>query len=560
MLSNLKIENVAIIKKAVIDFKDGFNVMTGETGAGKSIIIDSLNAVLGERTSRELIRTNCDYAQVSAYFYDNSFAVNQILNEFDVPVEDDSSIIITRKMTQDGKNVCKINSVPVTVSMLKKLGKTLVNIHGQADNQTLLNEDNHRIYIDRLAENTQISAEFTEKYNRYIEVLTQLKSLNIDEEQKLRRIDILDYQIEEISSAKIEIGEWDELKQQQMLFRNTEKLTQVLETAYSYLNGNDDDQGAVSLCFNALNKINSVTEFSETVKNAADSLEESAYNLTDVSEQIKSVIESLDFDERSIQQVEERLDILYELSRKYGKTEEEILEFYDRAVEERESIVNSDELKKELTQKVKIAYNDALESAKELSQTRKNAAKLFSQNVCEQLKFLDMPSVKFSVKIDECELNSNGIDTVEFYLSANAGEDPKPLSKIASGGELSRIMLAIKSVLSEKDGISTLVFDEIDTGVSGSAAQKIAIKLKQVSSNHQVICVTHLAQIAAYADEHLLISKSEVDGQTYTKLTSLDNEMRKKEIARIMGGMNITEAMLESAAQMLSLAQTEVDK
>ncbi len=560
MLSNLKIENVAIIKKAVIDFKDGFNVMTGETGAGKSIIIDSLNAILGERTSRELIRTNCDYAQVSAYFYDDSFAVKRILGEFDIPVEDDSSILITRKMTQDGKNVCKINSVPVTVSMLKKLGKTLVNIHGQADNQTLLNEDNHRIYIDRLAENSEISDDFTEKYNRYTELSAQLKSLNIDEEQKLRRIDILDYQIEEISCAKIEVGEWDELRQQQLLFRNTEKLTQFLETAYSYLNGNDEEQGAVSLCFNALNKINSVTEFSESVRNAAGSLEESAYNLTDVSEQIKTVIDSLDFDERSIQEVEERLDVLYELSRKYGKTEEEILEFYDRAVKERESIINSDELKKELTQKVKTSYNDALESAKKLSQTRKNAAKLFSQNVCEQLKFLDMPSVKFSVKIDECELNANGIDTVEFYLSANAGEEPKPLSKIASGGELSRIMLAIKSVLSEKDGISTLVFDEIDTGVSGSAAQKIAIKLKQVSSNHQVICVTHLAQIAAYADEHLLISKSEVDGQTYTKLTSLDYEMRKKEIARIMGGINITGAMLESAEQMLSLAQTEVDK
>ena len=557
MLSNLKIENIAVIKNAVIDFKDGFNVMTGETGAGKSIIIDSLNAVLGERTSRELIRTGCDFAEVTAMFYDGSDEVNAILNEFDIPVEDDGAILIVRKMSPDGKNSCKINSVSVTVSMLKKLGKQLVNIHGQADNQTLLNEENHCSYIDRIAENGKLFEEFSQSYNKYVSLKNQLDSLNIDEEQKLRRMDMLDYQISEIEAAKVSVGEWDELKEKQTLFRNTEKLSTVLGTAYAYLDGNDEAQGAVQLSFGALNKLNSVADISKDISELAATLEEKAYDLSAVCEQVRDLLDSLDFDENSVTQVEERLDVLYELSKKYGKTEEEILEYYASAVEERNSIENSDEIKRRLTIEVKEAYEKALEKAKELSKTRMYAGNLFSKNVCEELKFLDMPSVRFAVDIKDCPLCENGIDKVEFLLSANVGEDLKPLSKIASGGELSRIMLAIKSVLSEKDGISTLVFDEIDTGVSGSAAQKIAVKLKQVSASHQVICVTHLAQIAAYADEHLLISKSERDGQTYTELRSLDFDERKRELARIMGGFNVTDAMLESAEQMLLGAKVD---
>lgn len=557
MLSNLKIENIAVIKNAVIDFKDGFNVMTGETGAGKSIIIDSLNAVLGERTSRELIRTGCDFAEVTAMFYDGSDEVNAILNEFDIPVEDDGAILIVRKMSPDGKNSCKINSVSVTVSMLKKLGKQLVNIHGQADNQTLLNEENHCSYIDRIAENGKLFEEFSQSYNKYVSLKNQLDSLNIDEEQKLRRMDMLDYQISEIEAAKVSVGEWDELKEKQTLFRNTEKLSTVLGTAYAYLDGSDEAEGAVQLSFGALNKLNSVADISKDISELAATLEEKAYDLSAVCEQVRDLLDSLDFDENSVTQVEERLDVLYELSKKYGKTEEEILEYYASAVEERNSIENSDEIKRRLTLEVKEAYEKALEKAKELSKTRMYAGNLFSKNVCEELRFLDMPSVRFAVDIKDCPLCENGIDRVEFLLSANVGEDLKPLSKIASGGELSRIMLAIKSVLSEKDGISTLVFDEIDTGVSGSAAQKIAVKLKQVSASHQVICVTHLAQIAAYADEHLLISKSECDGQTYTELRSLGFDERKRELARIMGGFNVTDAMLESAEQMLLGAKVD---
>lgn len=555
MLSSLQIENIAIIKEAVIDFRDGFNVMTGETGAGKSIIIDSLNAILGERTSRELIRTGCDYASVNACFYDNSKTVNDILKEFEIEAEEDNSILISRKMTADGKNTCKINGVTVTVSMLKKLGKALVNIHGQSDNQALLNPDYHCAYIDSIADNEQIYSKFKTSYDEYISALNKLKKLDYDEEQKARRLDMLTYQINEIESADIRVGEYDELKERQSFFRNAEKLSTALNISLEALNGTNDSEGAASLSLTASNKLNSCADESEKISDVVKRIEECSYILSDCCDEINSLLDELDFDENDVNSVEERLDLLYNIFRKYGKTEQDVLDFLQNAIAEKDSIVNSDELKEKLTRQVKELYNTALENAKELSKTRIYAGNSFCLKVCEELKFLDMPSVKFFVNITPVELNENGIDNVEFFLSANVGEEPKPLHKIASGGELSRIMLAIKSVLAEKDGISTLVFDEIDTGVSGSAAQKIAIKLKEVSQSHQVICVTHLAQIAAYANEHKLIEKAERDGQTYTSLRSLDFESRKKELARIMGGISVTDALLQSAEQMLKEAE-----
>ena len=557
MISNLQIENVAIIKKAVIDFKDGFNVMTGETGAGKSIIIDSLNAVLGERTSRELIRTNCDYAAVSAQFYDNSGQLNNILAEFDIEPEEDGSLVISRKMTSDGKNTCKVNGVSVTVSMLKRLGKALVNIHGQSDNQALLNPEYHCTFIDSVAENFEVFQNFSASYEDYVSAKQRLEALNVDEGEKARRYEMLSYQIDEIEKAKITVGEWDELRSQQELFRNAEKLCSALNASYSCLNSNDEAEGAVELCFGASNKLSQVSDISDDIDTLSQKIESCAYMLSDLSDELRRMLDSLDFDEADINSVEERLDTLYELSKKYGKTEEEILRYYENALEQRNAIENSDELRIKLEKQVKELYDRAYDNALELSKTRKKAGEFFSKNVCEQLKFLDMPSVKFYVEIKECALCENGIDTVEFFLSANVGEEAKPLHKIASGGELSRIMLAIKSVLAEKDNIPTLIFDEIDTGVSGSAAQKIALKLKEVSKTHQVICVTHLAQIASFADEHMLISKSEENGQTYTQLVSLGFEERKRELARIMGGIEITELMLENAEQMLKLAQNK---
>ena len=557
MLSNLQIENIAIIKNAVIDFNDGFNVMTGETGAGKSIIIDSLNAVLGERTSRELIRTGCDFASVSAVFYDKSDAVNSVLSELDIMPEDDGSIIISRKITADGKNNCKINGVSVTVSNLKKLGSFIVNIHGQLDNQALLNPEFHMSYIDSIADNASLIEKYRESYNEYTETLKALEKLNVDEEQKMRRLDTLSYQIKEIENAHIVPGEYASLKEKQSFYRNAEKLTAALNSAYEALNGNSDIDGAVSLSFAASNKLNSCADMPESVNELSKRIEESAYNLSDCADELGSVLDSLEFDESDVNFVEERLALIHDLSRKYGKTEEDIIEYYDNAVSELDSIENADELKIKLEKELKEKYRVALENAKELSKSRFFAGNSFCLNVCEELKFLNMPNVKFFVEINPTELNENGIDTVEFFLSANAGEAPKPLHKIASGGELSRIMLAIKSVLAEKDNIGTLVFDEIDTGVSGSAAQKIAIKLKSVSSSHQVICVTHLAQIAAYADRHMLIEKAEKEGHTYTSVRALNFDERKRELARIMGGMSITQSLIDSAEHMLNDAQNK---
>ncbi len=551
MLSNLQIENVAVIKKAVIDFRDGFNVMSGETGAGKSIIIDSLNAVLGERTSRELIRSDSSSALVSAVFYDNSSEVKSILNEFDIEPEDDGSIIISRKMTEDGKNICKINGMSATVSMLKRLGKQLVNIHGQLDNQSLLNPDNHCSYVDRIAENSAVLDDFKLSFNKYSEALKQLNSLEFNEEQKARRLDILNFQIDELEKAKIRVGEWEKLKQKQQLFRNSERILELLNTSYTALNGSDETEGAVSLGFTAAKCLQNAANLSENFESLSKNIEDSVYELSAYCDEVRNLLDGMEFDESDIDAVEERLDLLYRLSKKYGATEEDMLEFYSRAVEERNGIENADELREKLKKQVSELYNEAFTKAKELSKTRKKAGGSFSVNVCEELKFLDMPSVKFYVNIDETEMNENGIDSVEFFLSANAGEAPKPLHKIASGGELSRIMLAIKSVLADKDNIGTLVFDEIDTGVSGRAAQKIAMKLKQVSSTHQVICVTHLAQIAAFADEHMLIEKTEKDGKTFTELRSLDYIGRKYELARIMGGLTVTESQLKSADELL---------
>ncbi|MDO4848050.1 MAG: DNA repair protein RecN [Clostridiaceae bacterium] len=555
MISSLQIENIAIIKNAAITFDDGFNCLTGETGAGKSIIIDSLNAILGERTSRELIRTGCDYAEVKAVFYDKSEKVNSVLSQLDIEPEADGSIIISRKMTADGKNNCKINGVTVTVSMLKILGKQLVNIHGQLDNQALLNPEFHCEYVDSIAENSELLENYRVTYGQYCEVSRQLEQLNYDEEQKARRLDTLSFQISEIEAANITVGEYEQLKDRENFFRNAEKLSSFMNASFEALSGNGENEGAVSLSFSAANKLEGCSESSEKLSALAKRLSECAYELSDCSDELSSMLDELDFNEADVNAVEERLDLLYNLSRKYGKTEQDILDYYDSAVKERDSIEHADELRIKLEDEKRALYSLSYEKALLVSASRKSAGKAFCDKVCEELKFLNMPSVKFFVNIDECEMNENGIDSVEFFLSANLGEAPKPLAKIASGGELSRIMLAIKSVLAEKDGISTLVFDEIDTGVSGSSAHKIAVKLKEVSKTHQVICVTHLAQIAAFADEHMLIEKSERDEHTYTDVQSLEYESRVQELARIMGGNAITPELLESARQLLENAK-----
>lgn len=555
MLSNLQIENIAVIKSASIDFENGFNVMTGETGAGKSIVIDSLNAILGERTSRELIRSGADSASVCAEFQNVGDNVKNELEK--LGIEKDDTLIVSRKLTPDGKNVCRINGMPATVSMLKALGVQLVNIHGQLDNQSLLSPETHCYFIDKLAGSGRELNEFKELYSLYIKKENELKSLNTDVNEKNRRLDILNYQIEEIQKADIRPGEKDELTEKLGFLRNAEKVLDLLHTAYAALNGDDEMPGAADVAADAASKLLSAADYSSDFAETANGVNDAAMNLSAYTEELRDKIYSLDYDPNETERAEERLDVIYRLSQKYGDSEEDILAYLENAEKERDALSFSDERAEQLRAETEKAYNEALAAAKKLSEIRIEAGKKFSADVERELAFLDMPSVKFIVNDSVGKLYENGIDNIEFLLSANAGEEPKPLSKIASGGELSRIMLAIKCVLSELDDIDTLIFDEIDSGVSGRAALKIAAKMKELSKTHQVICVTHLAQIAAFADEHKLISKEEKDGRTYTCIASLDYNGRKYELARIMGGLTVTQSILNSAEELLSSAEID---
>lgn len=555
MLSNLQIENIAVIKSASIDFENGFNVMTGETGAGKSIVIDSLNAILGERTSRELIRSGADSASVCAEFQNVG---DNVKNELEtLGIEKDDTLIVSRKLTPDGKNVCRINGMPATVSMLKALGVQLVNIHGQLDNQSLLSPETHCSFIDKLAGSGRELNEFKELYSLYIKKENELKSLNTDVNEKNRRLDILNYQIEEIQKADIRPGEKDELTEKLGFLRNAEKVLDLLHAAYAALNGDGEMPGAADVAADAASKLLSAADYSSDFTETANGVNDAAMNLSAYTEELRDKIYSLDYDPNETERAEERLDVIYRLSQKYGDSEEDILAYLENAEKERDALSFSDERAEQLRAETEKAYNEALAAAKKLSELRIEAGKKFSADVERELAFLDMPSVKFIVNDSVGELYENGIDNIEFLLSANAGEEPKPLSKIASGGELSRIMLAIKCVLSELDDIDTLIFDEIDSGVSGRAALKIAAKMKELSKTHQVICVTHLAQIAAFADEHKLISKEEKDGRTYTCIASLDYNGRKYELARIMGGLTVTQSILNSAEELLSSAEID---
>lgn len=555
MLSNLQIENIAVIKSASIDFENGFNVMTGETGAGKSIVIDSLNAILGERTSRELIRSGADSASVCAEFQNVGDNVKNELEK--LGIEKDDTLIVSRKLTPDGKNVCRINGMPATVSMLKALGVQLVNIHGQLDNQSLLSPETHCSFIDKLAGSGRELNVFKELYSLYIKKKNELKSLNTDVNEKNRRLDILNYQIEEIQKADIRPGEKDELTEKLGFLRNAEKVLDLLHTAYAALNGDGEMPGAADIAADAASKLLSAADYSSDFAETANGVNDAAMNLSAYTEELRDKIYSLDYDPNETERAEERLDVIYRLSQKYGDSEEDILAYLENAEKERDALSFSDERAEQLRAETEKAYNEALAAAKKLSEIRIEAGKKFSADVERELAFLDMPSVKFIVNDSVGELYENGIDNIEFLLSANAGEEPKPLSKIASGGELSRIMLAIKCVLSELDDIDTLIFDEIDSGVSGRAALKIAAKMKELSKTHQVICVTHLAQIAAFADEHKLISKEEKDGRTYTCIASLDYDGRRYELARIMGGLTVTQSILNSAEELLSSAEID---
>lgn len=552
MLTNLKIENIAIIEYASIDFDSNFNCMTGETGAGKSIIIDSINAILGEKTSRELIRTGENKATVSAFFTDVSQHTNSILADFEIETEDDNSLLITRVMTRDGRNVCKINGVNVTVSMLKKIGLSLINIHGQSDNQDLMSPELHYTFIDAVADNGDLRDEYFRNYSEFIAVRSDIERLTVDDARKARQIDLLTYQIDELEKADLHVGEKEDLLARRKVINNSQKLAVALNDAYSAIAGGDDYNGAASMLFDAARSLATVAEFLPEVGQIAESVNDMAYTVDSYASDINSLSDEMTYDEREIADIEERLDVIYRLSKKYGETEEEMLIFLDKAKEELHNITYSDELLAQLNIKLEKCRAATQDAAEKLSDSRKKAAKEFAEKIQNELSFLDMPETRFTVNFDRVNFSETGIDSIEFLISANRGEDQKPLAKIASGGELSRIMLAIKSVLADKDDTDTLIFDEIDAGVSGRAAGKIALKLNDVSKHRQVICITHLPSIAAFADHHALISKSVKGDKTYTSVTELDIEGRVSEIARIIGGNENDKIHLESARQLLA--------
>ncbi len=552
MLQNLKIENVAIIESADIFFEKGLNIMTGETGAGKSIVIDSINAILGERTSREHVRTGCTKASVTALFKTQSVGVSAVLDDFGIESEADGSLLISRSISLDGKNVCRINGMPVTVGMLRTLGRELINIHGQHDSQQLLNPETHCSFVDKLAGNDGLLEEYALAFDKLSQLKREIASLQTDDAAKARKIELLTYQIDEIENASLTVGEMEEIKSVRTLHRNSEKIIGNVNEAYALLSGADEMSGALEQIKMSARQLDSVSQYYSALDENAEKLREISYLIEDVQDKLSSVMDELEYDPQYAQAVEDRLDYLNRLSRKYGETEEEMLSFCEKCKKERQDIELSDERLIQLEAEEKKQYEYVVSLAEKLTEIRKTTGVDFAEKVKEELVFLDMPNVVFAVDMKPCALNENGADEVEFLISPNLGEAPKPMAKIASGGELSRIMLAIKNVLSDKDGTETLIFDEIDAGVSGRAASKLGKKLSAVSDGRQVICVTHLAQIAAQADHHFEISKASRDGKTYTSVTPLDFDGRKRELARIIGGEEITQAQLDMAEEMLT--------
>ncbi len=555
MLSVLKIKNIAIIESAEIEFSRGFNVLSGETGAGKSIILDSINAVLGFRTSRELIRTGETEAQVTALFSSIGKNVENKLRELSLPLNDDNSLLITRVITAD-KNICKVNNCITTVTVLRELGAELMSIHGQQDNRELLNSETHIGYIDALSSNEKLLNLYKEKFNELLELQSKIKKLSGDKEEKARRIDILNYQIDEIEKAEINPGEYELLKNRRNELQNYEKIQGGLYGAYEALSGSDSHHGAVELLSGATRALSAISSFSSDLDAISQKLSDLYYEVQDVADTVRSSVNDDGFSQTELDDVENRLNVIHNLNKKYGETEEDILSYLENAKKELEEISFSDEKLDELKSLFKKAKEEAIQLAKEISLMRKTTAKDFSEKVCKELSYLDMPHIEFVVDFTEVPLCENGIDSAEFLISANIGEAPKPITKIASGGELSRIMLALKTIMANKDKVETMIFDEIDSGVSGRAALKVASKLKEVSVGKQVLCVTHLSQLMAYADNHYLIEKAAFNGKTYTSVTPLDFEGRKNEIARITSGGEITETQLKNAEEMLkSIAQ-----
>ena len=552
MLQLLHIENVAVIEEADISFDNGFNALTGETGAGKSIVIDALGAVLGQRTSRDLIRTGAAKSFVSAVF--TGVPALESLAECGIRT-DDGELLLQREITADGKNTCRVGGRPVTVAQLRKIGSALLNIHGQHDGQQLLDEEQHLAYLDNFGRVTAEYAQYTDCYTAMIETERKIRSYRMDEAEKERRLDSLRFQIRELEQAKLTPGEDEKLQERRTLLRNSERYMGAIQGALWCLSGSDDGGGAVSQLREAVGAMGSARTLGEQFASLHDRLEAVQSEAYDIAETLRDMQNAMEFSPRELDELESRADQLYRLKKKYGATVEDMLEYLEKCREELDQITFSADIVLRLEKELEVKRTAVLSAARQLSDLRKSAAKELEERIQDELRQLDMPKVRFSICFEEKEPDATGIDAVRFLMSANVGEELRAINRVASGGELARIMLALKNVLAENEEIGTLVFDEVDTGVSGRAAQKVAEKLAQVSRKKQVLCVTHLPQLAAMADTHFSVEKGERDGRTFTRVEELDRRRRREELARLTGGANITEAMLAGAEELITAAE-----
>ena len=550
MLQTLYIENIAVIEKSAIDFSSGLNVLTGETGAGKSIIIDAINAIMGQRTSRDIIRTGASSAFVSAQFDNVNAAVRRKLEEFGFDSDEDE-LLLQRTLSASGKSTCKINGRPATAAMLREIAAGLINIHGQHESYELFSPETHIDYIDRYGRLIPALEDYKEKYKRYLILQKKLNEANSDESSRLSEIDLLSFQSKELFDADIQIGEEEALDSERSALMNFEKLSSLLNRAHMLLSG--EDNSGCELVDMAANAMQNAANYSADYEEISNTLTDVYYNLRDCAELVSDALDNLESDPERLEEIEERLDLINRLTRKYNCTADELPALAEQMQSRLEELLNYDRNRDELIAACKAAREEAEQSALALSNNRRKTAAEFAEKVKAEMSFLNMPNVELVPFFEESALSPKGMDKMELLISANPGETPRPVAKIASGGELSRMMLAIKTVLAGTDTVDTLIFDEVDTGISGSAAEKVGLKLREVSSERQVLCVTHQAQIAALADHHYLIKKQVEQGRTFTEVQPLDHDGRVNELARIIGGVNITDAARSHAEDMLHI-------
>ena len=551
MLSSLQIENVAVIQKAEVHFKPGLNVLTGETGAGKSILIDSINAILGNRTSKDLVRTGASKAVIRAAFEQVPDAVLNSLEK--AGYERSDALMLSREITAEGKSTCRINGMPATASVLRELCGGLININGQHDSVGLLNPARHLGILDDYAQNDAEFQEYYVLYRELVRIKRELDAMITDEAEKQRKIDLLSYQVQEIEDAGLTAGEEQTLESRRKILANASAIRDKIAQSYALLSGDDESSGAVDLLGEASHAIDTAAQLDDALAAASSQLLDLYYNAKDVAADLIGRLDSYDTNDAELDEIEQRLDLIYKLKRKYGDTVEDVIEFGRNAREELERIQSSQERHDHLQAEKRRLYALAREKAEALTQTRLNAFEALNKRISGTLDFLNMPGVRMTLRHTRGPLASHGQDSIEFYISTNPGEAPKPLAKIASGGELSRITLAIKNAMADKDAVPTVIYDEIDSGVSGKAAGRIGEVLRQSAQGHQILCITHTAQIAALADCHLLIQKNVANDRTYTEIHPLDEEGRVEALARLISGDHVTDISRANAREMLGL-------